>query len=53
MAHSSPHKVIFHCCSNEKENSKGNIYQVGCALAEPVAQNKHRAQCAATAPGSS
>lgn len=36
MAHSSPHKVIFHCCSIKKENSKGNTYQVDCALAEPV-----------------
>lgn len=37
MAHSSPHKVVFHCCSNEKDNSKDNIYQASCTLAESVA----------------
>lgn len=37
MAHSSSHKVIFHCCSDKKENSNGNTYQADCALAEPIA----------------
>jgi len=37
MAHSSPHKVIFFIVPMKK-NSKGNIYQAGCASAEPVAR---------------